>query len=140
MGRRSLLHALTLLLAVPAVTGAEALLGEPFELHAGETAEVETTGLSLTFVRVDSDSRCPADTLCVWAGEAKVVFRARIEDGDEAELVLVVTPGKGAEGGVLRYTIEIAALAPEPDSRREIAPEDYVVTVRVKEDDLEDGV
>ena len=130
----------SLLLAVPAVAGAEAALGEPFELHAGETAKVETTGLFLTFVRVESDSRCPTDALCVWAGEAKVVFHARIEDGDEAELVLVVTPGKGAEGGVLRYTIEIAALAPEPDSRREIAPEDYVATVRVKEDDRQDGV
>jgi hypothetical protein len=137
MGRSLLLLASTLL-AMPTST-AGAVLGEPFELKVDERVEVETTELTLTFLRVDSDSRCPTDVVCVWAGEAKLVLGARVEDGDEAELVLV-TPGDGATATFLRYKVEVVALAPEPDSRRKIAPEDYVATLRVTREDAEDGV
>jgi hypothetical protein len=56
-------------------------LGEPFELRLGERAEV-ARGLSLLFVDVASDSRCPIDAICVSGGDAfaDVMFMTRPEE------------------------------------------------------------
>src|SRR5690349_24410234 len=52
-------------------TGPDAVAGMPFELKAGATATLPD-GTRLKFERVQSDSRCPMDALCVWAGDATV--------------------------------------------------------------------
>lgn len=137
--RHLLVFLASVLLALTPVAAAEAILGEPFELRVGERVEVEGSELSLAFVRVDSDSRCPKDVICIWAGEAKLVFRARVGSSEEGELVLI-SPGEKARAAFGRYRIEVVALAPEPDSRRKIAPEDYVATLRVTEEQAEGGV
>ena len=56
-------------------------LGVPFELRPGERAAV-AGGVSLAFVDVASDSRCPIDAVCVSAGEAlaDVLFLIRPEE------------------------------------------------------------
>ena len=50
-------------------------LGEPFDLRPGERISI-AGGVSLLFVDVASDSRCPIDVMCVSAGEVltDVVF------------------------------------------------------------------
>ena len=48
--------------------------GEPFALRLGARAEFNGDSL-LAFDDVPSDSRCPVDALCVWAGEAVVSVR-----------------------------------------------------------------
>lgn len=47
-------------------------LGREFTLKPGETASIQSAGLRVTFVKVASDSRCPADVVCVQAGDAAV--------------------------------------------------------------------
>ena len=49
-------------------------LGQPFDLRAGQSAVVPG-GLKVTFDRVVSDSRCPIDAICVWAGEAVIALK-----------------------------------------------------------------
>jgi hypothetical protein len=55
-------------------------LGQPFELRPGERAVI-AGDVSLVFVDVVSDSRCPIDATCVSAGEAlaDVLFLVRRE-------------------------------------------------------------
>ena len=38
---------------------------QPFELHVGETRAVEGAQLSVKFVGVENDSRCPTGVSCV---------------------------------------------------------------------------
>ncbi|MEO3783814.1 hypothetical protein ABGB12_10810 [Actinocorallia sp. B10E7] len=45
--------------------------GKPFTLAPGWTVRLRG-GPSLTFVAVESDSRCPVDVQCVWPGDAVV--------------------------------------------------------------------
>src|SRR5690242_16769885 len=52
-------------------TAPDAVVGRPFDLKAGATSTLPD-GTRLTFERVQSDSRCPMDALCVWAGDATV--------------------------------------------------------------------
>jgi hypothetical protein len=47
--------------------------GTSFTLAEGQTARLDDSDFSVTFVGVPQDSRCPADAMCVWQGEALVV-------------------------------------------------------------------
>src|SRR4051812_9080728 len=46
--------------------------GAAFSLPVGKTATVSGTGVRIPFNRVTTDSRCPIDVVCVWAGEARI--------------------------------------------------------------------
>ncbi len=103
---------------------------ESFSLAVGETKTVEGTDLSLRFAAVTRDSRCPKDVSCIVAGEAVVVFVARL-GGEDSELTFNVPPG-GKDGQSLdRFTISLVELQPETDSTKKIEASDYVATVVV---------
>jgi hypothetical protein len=48
-----------------------AQLGRPFTLAPGQTIAVSGEALSVKFIDVTEDSRCPTGATCVWQGEAK---------------------------------------------------------------------
>ena len=66
-------------------------LGEPFELRPGQRGAV-AGDVSLVFVDVASDSRCPIDATCVSAGEAlaDVIFLVRPEEPPARSLSLQI--------------------------------------------------
>jgi len=105
--------------------------GESFELHPGASASL-SGGLMITFDRVESDSRCPMDALCVWAGDAIVtVSLSKAADG-RVQRELHTDP-RASEASYLAYSIKLVALAPYPRSDRQIRPQDYVATLTVVE-------
>ncbi len=76
---RTVVAALALLATVScadAPTGPTIRLNEQFTLSPGESAAVANTNLQLMFAGVASDSRCPADALCIQLGDAVVRLRA----------------------------------------------------------------
>jgi hypothetical protein len=115
-----------------ALSQASAPLGEPFTIGLGETASIDSTDLSLSFVAVTGDSRCPRDVNCVVAGEAVVVFDARSGDA-LTELTFRVPPGGDDEQKLDGLTIRILGLEPEADTARKIDAGDYVAKVIVTE-------
>ena len=119
-----------LLLIVTMLGSGYAGIDESFSLAVGETASVEGTDLSLSFVTVERDSRCPKDVSCIVAGEAVVVFGARA-DGEDSELIFKVPPGGEDEQTFSGFTIAIVKLEPEMDSKTKIDASDYVATVVV---------
>ena len=56
---------------------------QQFTLAPGEAAAIELTGLRVQFVRVMADSRCPADAICIWVGDAMVHVRVFERRRDE---------------------------------------------------------
>ena len=103
---------------------------ESFSLAVGETASVEGTDFSLRFAAVTRDSRCPKDVTCIVAGEAVVVFVARV-GGEDSELTFKVPPRSKDEQAFGRFTIAIVELEPETDSTKKIDASDYVAAVVV---------
>lgn len=83
----------------------------------------------MSFERVASDSRCPMDALCVWAGDAIVVLTIS-GDGQPAARELHTIAGS-SEASYSGYMIKLISLAPYPRSDRQIRPEDYVATLSV---------
>lgn len=52
----------------------------------GESKKISST-ISLDYIRVISDSRCPAGTQCIWAGEVKIELKLH-SDADEKTFTL----------------------------------------------------
>lgn len=106
------------------------------ELAVGQSVNVSRAGgggpvdLTVTFEAVTGDSRCPADVVCVWAGDAAV--RLQLSGEATGSLVLhtpteVVGPRSGVAG---RFRVELLELTPEPHTTR-VRPPAYRVTLRI---------
>jgi hypothetical protein len=108
-------------------------LGEPFPLRVGQSAEVMGTPLRLRFEAVPEDSRCPADAVCVWQGNARVSLHVEI-DGEEPEPLLLNTGIDPRTARADGYVVALESVQPAIYSDRTIDQEDYVITLRVREE------
>lgn len=86
---------------------------------------------SVKFVKVLSDSRCPVDVTCVWAGEAKVLIE--IYDGEKLletkEVVISPTSGTIPLFSLERISVGIDGLAPYPNSKTPEANKKYILNL-----------
>ena len=97
-------------------------------LAAGETTRV-SEGVSLKFIGVPADSRCPGDAICVWAGDATVRVEVTANRGRaEGELHTANNQPVSHDG----LTISLISLDPYPFHTRPIQPGDYRATLRVR--------
>lgn len=104
-------------------------LGQPFDLRAGQSAVVPG-GLKVTFDRVVSDSRCPLDAICVWAGEA--VLALKLARGAEAPVERELRADSASpEISHLEYRIKAIRIAPYPRSNQKTPSEEFVATLSV---------
>jgi hypothetical protein len=101
-------------------------------LRVGEALQIGGARTSLTFVRVERDSRCPRGARCIRAGEAVVVFSLREDDGGVSTLTFEVPPGGGASQPFQGYRVEVIGLDPQAETDVEIAQDDYVVTIALR--------
>jgi hypothetical protein len=100
----------------------------PVTLAVGETASFDGGKLSVKFVSVSEDSRCPKNEQCVWAGNARVELEVRVATG--APRAVSLDTNKGArEVEVDSYSLGLVDLAPVPVSARAIAPGEYRATL-----------
>lgn len=111
-------------------TGPTVPLDRRFTMSPGGLVNVEDAGFRLQFVGVTGDSRCPADAICVWAGDASVHLRV-LEGSGRADYQLhtVEVPRAAVTHRAVR--IALAELQPYPFSTRTIAPGDYRATLMV---------
>ncbi|HEX6051198.1 MAG TPA: hypothetical protein VFZ21_18080 [Gemmatimonadaceae bacterium] len=96
-------------------------VGRAFELKPGESVAVGD--LTLTFQRVESDSRCPIDAVCVWSGDAEIALR--IQQGAQAAVAALhthVDPRRTVWNG---YTIQFVSLAPAQRASVPVDPTEY---------------
>ena len=96
-------------------------------LAAGQSAPIEGTELSLNFVSVSGDSRCPGDAICITGGDALVHIIVRGDRSAEYEL----HTGDTSRASALRegWRITLVNLQPYPfSSLPPIQPGDYRAT------------
>jgi hypothetical protein len=107
-------------------------LNQEIVMAPGQAVSISGAGLSIRFEGVLSDSRCPANALCVWAGDAHVRIQVR--------------PSIGSTGSTRAYdfhtaenrpvnhddvTIELTQLFPYPFTTDPIDPSAYRATLKV---------
>ncbi|MFZ2763750.1 MAG: hypothetical protein WAX80_01790 [Minisyncoccia bacterium] len=81
---------------------------------------VLNNGVLITPLEVISDSRCPVDVTCIWAGEVSV--KVRLEKGAVIKEVILKSQTPFVFGD---YSVSLTAVAPENNTQRPIAKEDY---------------
>jgi hypothetical protein len=87
--------------------------GEPFVLALGETV-VLPDGLAVRFAAVIGDSRCPADVVCVWEGDAEIELDVAMAGEQPALVRLHTNASFGTEVAYLGSLIGLIGLDPEP--------------------------
>lgn len=96
-------------------------------LAPGQTAQV-ASGVTVRFITVSGDSRCPADAFCVLGGDA--IVRVEIATaGKAAERELHTGNNQPVDFESVR--VELIQLEPYPFSATPIRPSDYRATLRV---------
>jgi hypothetical protein len=104
-------------------------LDENFTLAPGDRATVSGTSTTIKFLRVEGDSRCPADAVCIQGGDAIVKISART--GTRAAIEYDLHTGSMAPVTHDDLTIALVELQPYPFSGRTTDPDDYRATLRV---------
>lgn len=89
---------------------------------------------SIRFKEVISDSRCPKEVLCVWAGEAKILLEIFENDVLLEEKIMTVNAGNiplnfSAEG--MSYSLNRILLSPYP-SMKEVE-QNYSLEISITE-------
>jgi hypothetical protein len=84
--------------------------------------------LTLTFVSVLSDSRCPSDVTCVWEGDATVAVSLEAPREARASRELHTADPGARETTFAGYRVRLEALEPVPRSDGTIPPGDYRAT------------
>lgn len=111
-------------------TGIQVPLGREFDLGVGQEARVQGTPVTIRFIGVAEDSRCPADVQCVWAGNAAAQFVLSSSAGPSTDAALNTTlePRTVIFSG---YRVRVAGVKPATRSGVSIPAGDYVVTLDV---------
>jgi len=102
--------------------------GASVTLGVGEAASIQGAPVSVRFVAVIEDSRCPTDTTCVWAGEVKVQIEIleRARDARAVELKLNESANAGGRA------VTLVQVEPQPRSNVRIAANGYRATLKIE--------
>jgi len=110
-------------------SGPTARLDENFVLAPGESARVTGADVSIRFVGVQSDSRCPGDATCIQAGDAIVRVEALSSTSGVKTYDLHTANSQPVRHGDV--SIALVELTPYPFASRPTQLGDYRATLRV---------
>ena len=104
----------------PKIFKPKAFKSETIVLRNGTHRTAARGELTIKFVTVLEDSRCPVGVNCVWAGNAKIQLRVADRQGHIKMLELNTNgdPNVGQFGG---YAISLVNLTPKPTQNRHTA-------------------
>jgi hypothetical protein len=115
-----------LMLAFAVVPASAARRAETVRVQINKEKKFPKAKLSVRFVELVEDSRCPTDTQCVWAGNAKIKIRVTM-NGRTHDLSLD-TNGPHQAATAEGYTIKLLSLTPAPRSNIRVDRNGYVAT------------
>jgi hypothetical protein len=102
----------------PSTSQTPARVVDTLEIALGQSATFDGGRLEIRFETLVGDSRCPANAVCVWQGDAHVKIVTRVAGGAPvtSSLHSTLDPTKVA---VDRYTIAMVGLLPYPGTLRD---------------------
>lgn len=93
-------------------------------------AAVPDTNLRIAFTELVEDARCPEDTTCVWAGNAKI--KVRVSDNGRSEVLELDTNPRSTEPvKFASYTLKLTKLTPVPRTNIRINRNGYEATIEI---------
>ena len=123
---RVLLISITILLSF---TFAQAQGIEQLTIKHGQEKISKTGRISIKFVELVEDSRCPTDVDCIWAGVARIKVRLS-RNGKTADFEL--NTNQGDKPAVFQgFKIGLKSLVPRQSTTSKYSPSAYTATVTV---------
>ena len=105
-------------------------LSKEFALTASQRATVTSNKITVEFVKVLEDSRCPVGVDCVWAGNAKL--EVRISKGKISKTFEMNTALDPKTITFQGYKIELVNLNPAPTPDTDVTQRKYTASFIVK--------
>jgi hypothetical protein len=115
-----------MVLALGVIPATAARRSETLRVQVNKEKRFAKSRLSVRFVELVEDSRCPTDTNCIWAGNAKIKIRVS-KNGRSHDLTLD-TNGPNQAAIAEGYSIKLISLTPEPRSNIRVNRNGYVAT------------
>jgi hypothetical protein len=106
------------------------MLQNEFTLVVGQTANVEGESLSLKFVKVEEDNRCPKDAECIQAGQVTCKVHVN-HQGATSDISITQKGGSFISAGTLGNYNIVYRVEPYPEAGQEIAEADYKLIMTV---------
>ena len=100
-------------------------------LRLGQVVRAPDIAMTIAFLAVRNDSRCPVDVVCVWQGNAEVEIGVAFGMGPTVPYVL----NTGLEPRSVdlgSYQLTLVELRPAPVSTTSIPPDRYVASLRLQ--------
>jgi len=97
------------------------------KVQVGKTATESHSKIRVEFVELIEDSRCPTDTNCVWAGNAKI--KIRVTKGGKSQMIELNSGVANKGNSFAVYEFKIVGLTPEPRSNIRINRNGYVAVI-----------
>jgi hypothetical protein len=110
---------------IPTEQLVEPQLGDEFWIKMGESITLEKGSLTIKFVSLAGDSRCPEGVVCVWMGNAEVILEV---SKNEIRLNTLLDPTEEVVGD---YNIQLRDVTPYPKAGVEYTPESYSIKIVV---------
>jgi hypothetical protein len=126
---KGLIASLILMLMFVA-TPAAARRSETLRVQINKEKSFPKAKLSVRFVELVEDSRCPSDAQCVWAGNAKIKIRVT-KNGKPEDLTLDTNGPHQYATTADGYSIKLVGLTPAPRSNIRIDRNGYVAAFEV---------
>jgi hypothetical protein len=113
------------------VVYSQAEAADSIRVRVGQTVVVE--GIRVRFSAVESDSRCPVDAVCVWAGDAiaNFVVEQNCECRSAAFDLKLHTTLQPKSGTAYGFKVELLLLSPAPRASQPIRQADYSAWLRI---------
>jgi hypothetical protein len=116
-------------LACAACSSSPVGVGDQFVLTPGQSATIAEANLSVRFLGVPTDSRCPSDVVCIWPGDATVLLEVAPLNGDSKTDSLHTAVGYPQSIRLAEIELQLVSLEPYPRTSAAIPRGGYVVTL-----------
>jgi hypothetical protein len=127
--KTKLILALLLTFIFGTIQTVEAQSREQQKVQINKQKKFSRSNLTIKFVSLIEDSRCPEGTNCIWAGNAKI--KIEVGKGGKKETFEVNT-NLGPKGATYDgYAIELISLTPTPKENIRINRNGYMATFTI---------
>jgi len=123
-----LIASLLILVGFGSLSAVSAKQGQEISVKIN-TEEKANGGLRIKFVELVEDSRCPVDTNCVWAGNAKI--KVRVTRNGKSRVLELNTMNKGGDPVFAGYKFRLTDLDPDLRTNVRINRNGYVAKIEI---------
>ena len=124
--------ALIMVFSVRCSNGTGPSLGDEVKLNYGQSIVLEDGALTVEFMSVAGESRCPEGVTCVWEGNAEI--RVQVSSAEMTETYALNTTLNPQFVEHQGYKIDLLSVDPYPMYKQSVEFEEYSITLDITEE------